>query len=85
MKVAPTLDASRASLWSSSVLVVCAPIATGAFPETSSTTISATRTRSSKVQGGEITRRTCGEKGRIAAGQPGVDEKPPRVRGAPVH
>ena len=49
MKVAPSASAALASRTSSSVDVVCAPIATGAAPPTSSTTTSATRMRSSKV------------------------------------
>lgn len=49
MKVAPSFFAVFARRTSSSVLVVCAPMATGTLPATSSITVAATRTRSSKV------------------------------------
>ena len=49
MNSAPRRAAALASRRSSSVLVVCAPIATGTRPSAASTTVSATWTRSSKV------------------------------------
>ena len=45
----PSRAAALASRRSSMVEVVCAPIATGTRPAAASTTVSATRTRSSKV------------------------------------